>query len=107
MGRLWDISSAYKQLPVRRADHSLAVIAVWAPSVQKVELYLSLALPFGAAAAVLGFNWVAAALCHLLCRAFAVGSTNFFDDFHVVEEEGLCTHTEQLITEIVELLGWS
>ena len=58
------------------------------------------------AAAVLGFNWIAAALCHILCRAFCLGATNFFDDFHVLEEDDLCEHTDQLITDLFGLLGW-
>ena len=66
----------------------------------------SFALPFGAAAAVLAFNWTAAALCHVMCHCFALGTTNFFDDFHVIEEDALCEHTEKLVGRIFDLLGW-
>ena len=64
-------------------------------------------MPFGASAAVLAFNWVAAALCHLLVKALYVGASNFYDDFTIIERARLASHTTQVVDRFFALLGWT
>ena len=104
--KLWDIASAYKQLAVLPAHSSLAISATWNPETRQQELYRHVALPFGAAAAVLSFNWVSVGLCHVLASLFGLTVTAFYDDFTVTEELSLTGDTTELVDGIFELLGW-
>ena len=65
------------------------------------------ALPFGASASVLGFNWAARALSVLLVDLFFVGSTAFYDDFTIVEAAHLAKGTDETIEAFFRLLGWN
>ena len=104
--RLWDVTSAYKQLAVRPSQGALAISALWNPEKQTVELYRHVALPFGATSAVLAFNWVSTGLVHLLSSLFLLGVTAFYDDFPVTEEQELLESTSRLVDAIFLLLGW-
>ena len=90
VARMWDLEAAYRQLARSPAHASLAVVAVWCPTEAKHKLYKMAALPFGAAASVYGFNWVASALKEVVVALLDVGATNFYDDFTVVEVDGAC-----------------
>ena len=106
VGRLWDIASAYRNLAVRPSQRSLAVIAVWNPALPKVELFQQLALPFGASASVLSFNWVAVALGAVLTRSLLIGSTGFYDDFTIIERGRLAQSATESVEAFFGLLGW-
>lgn len=106
VGRLWDIASAYKHLAVRPSQEAFAVIAVWNPHIGAVEYFKQRALPFGATAAVLAFNWVATALCALLTAVFFIGATNYYDDFTVLERAELAASAADTVEEFFRLLGW-
>ena len=105
-GRIYDIASAYKQLAVLPSQRHLTVVAVFDPSTGQPKVFRQLSLPFGAAAAVLAFNWVATSLCAILQNEFLIGATHFYDDFTVLEREGLIDATDQVILDVFALLGW-
>ena len=56
LSRLWDLESAYRQLPRSPAHASLTVIAVWNPTCAKLQYFEQPPLGFGASASVLSFN---------------------------------------------------
>ena len=84
----------------------MCVICVLNPVSGEVELFRQRSLPFGASAAVLGFNWVATGLCAILQALLAVGCTNFYDDFTVFEVTGATVEVAKVVEDFFELLGW-
>ena len=103
--RLWDKASAYKQLAVALAHASVAISVVWDPASSCPQLYHHVALPFGAAAAVMAFNWVGSGLTHVLASLFQLGVTSFCDVFAVAEEDAILTETEDRCERVLEALG--
>ena len=102
--RLWDLEKAYRQLASAPKHRSLAVIAVWSPKAKKLEYYKLAALPFGASASVLGFNWTSHALCSCLVEIFFVGASYFYDDFTVLEFEPLVQSAGFVVNEFSHCL---
>ena len=107
VGRMWDLKKAYRQIAVAPRDQSFAVIAVWNPEAKCVEWYRMAGMPFGASSSVLGFNWIAFALCCVLVQIFTVAASNFYDDFTVVEFPALACSTEFIVDAVFQLLGWT
>ena len=63
-------------------------------------------MPFGASASVLAFNWIAFGFNMILTELFRVGSTNFYDDFTVVEASCLAESASKVVDGTFDLLGW-
>ena len=59
--------------------------------------FRQIAMPFGASAAALAFDWVASALFLLMSSVLAIGATNFYDDFIVLEVESFIASACQTI----------
>ena len=105
-GRMYDVASAYKQLAVRPSQHHLAVVCVYNPATGEKELFQQPALPFGASAAVLWFNWVSHCLNLVFSRLFKLGVTSFYDDFTLLEISTLQSSASQTLEAVLEMLGW-
>jgi hypothetical protein len=105
-GRTLDLKSAYKQLARHPADAALSVLAVWRPTGEGSELFLSRALPFGAVASVYAFNRVARGLKRVAQRLLCLAVTNYFDDFPQVEPASLWASAKESLLGLFELLGW-
>ena len=105
-GRLWDLEKAYRQLARHPKHAALAVVACWCPSRGELAYFTQAALPFGAAASVLGFNWAATALSVALTGLFRIGSTNLYDDFCVLERPRLLESADEATAGFFDLLGW-
>ena len=106
MGQCIDLKAAYKEVPRDSQDAAISVIATWNPFNSSVELYESIALPFGSTGSVFGFNRFSYALRKILIRMFACLVTSFFDDFPVTEFQELAEHTSSVILKVFDLLGW-
>ena len=106
VGRVWDLSKAYRQLARSPAHDSLAIIACFDTSSGKVRLFRQPSLAFGASASVLAFNWVALALCVLMNRMLRVGGTNFYDDFTILEATSLSENTSMVVDWFFKILAW-
>ena len=104
--RLWDLSSAYRQLARAPSHESVTVVACWCPEVRAYKYFRQLALPFGASASVLSFNWIAVALSRILISGLRVGSTCFYDDYTVIETAELAASATAAVDETFALLGW-
>ena len=107
VGRLWDLSHAYRQLARAPSHASISIVCVFNPDSGLPELFKQTALAFGASSSVLSFNWAAAALLQILVVLFMVGATNFFDDFTIFESSLLAASTEHSVNSVLDLLGWS
>ena len=70
MGKCLDLESAYKQLPVKLFHAHLSICVIKNPHQGNVEFFELHALPFGASAAVHGFNRAAMAIEHILTKLF-------------------------------------
>ena len=107
VGKLWDLASAYRQLPVDPSQAPISIIAVYNPHAKCVELYEQMVLPFGATAAVPGFNMVARGLQKVIAVEFEVVCSHYFDDYTVLELKALAQDTQELLDGVFSLLGWA
>lgn len=104
--KLWDLSSAFRQLGRHPCHAHIAIVSVWNPADSRVQFYEQLVLPFGATAAVYNLNWVARGLWWILVNVFTVFTTLYFDDFSVFESTSIAQETQSLIVDFFSLLGW-
>jgi len=105
-GKCSDLESAYKQLPVRPSHAHWATCAVKNPLTESVEYFELHALPFGASAAVHGFNRAAMAIEHILTKVFGIPCAHYFDDFTFVAPEEIIGDIVELARDALSLLGW-
>ena len=106
VGKMWDLSKAYRQLPRNPMQAHLSIVAVFDPTRRCWKYFEQLALPFGATAAVYHFNLVARGLQFILNRLFAVFCCHFFDDFPVVELKSTAVNAQFIVDQVFLLLGW-
>ena len=104
---LWkrDLHEAYRQVPLSPEHVCYASFCFFDPEVGRVRYYCHTALPFGATAAVYGFNRVAAALTFIANEVLRIPVTNFFDDFFSLDLEGLAQSGFDAFGSLCELLG--
>ena len=76
------------------------------PDIGKVEFFLATALPFGASAAVHGFNRAAMSINHMVHEYVGVPCTHYFDDFTVIVPESVATAATELTEKFLDTLGW-
>ncbi len=106
VGKCLDLEPAYKQCPVVPAHARYSVFALKDPTTEAVEFFLVTALPFGATAAVHGFNRAAMALNHLAHHYAGIPCSHYFDDFTVIAPEELAEEIDGLAKQFFEILGW-
>ena len=80
-GKCLDLESAYKQCPLSPTDEHCSICAVENPNTSETEYFLMRVLPFGATAAVHGFNRAATALNKLLHSFAGAPCSDYYDDF--------------------------
>ena len=76
------------------------------PSDSRVVGYVSKVLPFGASASVTAFNRVARLLQRILQEAWVMTS-NYFDDYPLLELSALAGSCEKTVHNILSLLGFT
>ena len=106
VGKVWDLSKAYRQLARAPCHASVSIVVTWNSRSNRVEMYEQPVLPFGAKASVWDFNWVARGLKTILVNLFGLVVTHYFDDYPVLEFAVLEAHTQHLVDSVLELLGW-
>jgi len=107
VGKCLDLESAYRQLAVRPSQRHLTVFSLKNPDNGNVEFFVCNALPFGASAAVHGFNRAALALEHIIMREFGVPCAHYFDDFTFVAPAAIAETMINKAKDVLNLLGWS
>ena len=88
--RSWDLSKAYKHLPLHETYLSDAFLCVWNPNPKQAVLYGQRVLPFGARSSI-----------HVLLQW-----TVFFDGFVVCESPSLASTFDLCADGLFSLLGW-
>ena len=106
VGKCLDLESAYKQLPVRASHAHLSICAIKNPHSELVEYFEMHALPFGASAAVHGFNRAAMALEHVVTKLFGIPTTHYFDDYTLVMPKAIQDIVVDGFRDALDLLGW-
>ena len=69
--------------------------------------FLQKVFPFGATAAVYGFNWVARALWRILVIEFGLVLVHYFDDFTFVAPAAIAESMIDHAKAGLDLLGWT
>ena len=105
MGKMFDLSSAYKQYPLHSFDRSFIRIAVPKPGEDLCAIYGLNALPFGASGSVSGFLRVSTAVFHILTMGLHVWAGTFFDDFPIISRADIASQSEQHVAMLLDLLG--
>ena len=105
VGKCIDLESAYRQLPVRPSNAHLAIFGLKNPDTGKAEFFEAHALPFGASAAVHGFNRLAESLETILAELFGIPSTHYFDDFTFVLPKVMADLVAGAAKKVLGLLG--
>ena len=106
LGKCSDLESAYKQLAVSPLDADVSVICVWNPETGGGEFFEAWAMPFGASAAVSGFNRFSAAFEWCLAHFMLVTASAYFDDFAILSPESLSTSSQEATRIFFEEIGW-
>ena len=105
LGRCFDLSKAYKQVPVAEDSLKYGVLAM--PDENNAwSFYISRSLPFGAGASVFAFNKLSRALWHIMVHKFGLILGVFVDDFPAMEVEDLAPMTTQIVSTFFSVLGW-
>ena len=103
LGKCWDLSDAYEQLPL--SDHAFqhdAFLVLFDPTIQKPRVYQQRVLPFGSVASVTAFFRLSLSLWKLC--TFLMWSS-YCDDFLSLAEEGLERHTDMTVSFLLSILG--
>ena len=106
MGKCVNLASAYKQCPVAQKHAPVAVFALKNQETGEVEFFEACALPFGATAAVHGFNRCATALNHTAHRVIAAPCSHYFDDFTLIVPRALAEKIADKVIALFEIPGW-
>ena len=107
VGKCMDLESAYKQLPVAPQHAHLAICGLKNQDSGQVELFELAALPFGASAAVHGFNRVAHALEAILRDDLGLPCTHYVDDFTLVLPRAFGEKMVERSKQAPAKLGWA
>lgn len=105
VGRTLDLEGAYKQMVIHKSSQWCSVLAVDNGFGAK-KLFLAHALPFGASAAVYGFNRVARALHSIGERLLGLVWTNYYDDFPQLCLQDYVDDSQLAAEQLLSLLGW-
>ena len=107
VAKCWDLTDAYKQVPLSDNAFELdSYLAVYDPSSKGAKVFKQRVLPFGSIASVTAFLRVSLAiwksgssLLHLMWSAY-------FDDFLCLSRASESRHVDFCVSSIFSLLGW-
>ena len=102
----WDLSKAYKHLPLHESSLSDAFLCVWNPNSKQTVLYGQRVLPFGARSSVHGFCRTSLGIWVIGVSLFLLQWTVFFDDFVGCESPALAKTFDLCADGLFSLLGW-
>ena len=105
--KCWDLSDAYKQLPL--SDHAFendSYLVVFDPETGGPVIFQQKVLPFGSIASVTSFLRLSLAIWTLGTELLHLAWSSYFDDFLSLSEDGLEKHTDMVISFLFSTLGW-
>jgi len=105
VGRVADLKSAYKQLPIHPAHSALSVVSITNEH-GGTSFFRGISLMFGTTAAVYAFLRFSRALAFLGAKLLGLSMVEFFDDFSQVECHRLAESAQKSMEALLGLLGW-
>ena len=107
VAKCWDLSDAYKQIPLSdEAFHFDSYLAVYDPGCSSAKIFKQCVLPFGSIASVTAFLRVSLALWKVGSTLFHLMWSVYFDDFLCLARSSESRHVEFCVDSLFSLLGW-
>ena len=107
VAKCWDLSDAYKQVPLSDNAFELdSYLAVYDPSSKDAKIFKQRVLPFGSIASVTAFLRVSLAIWKIGSSLLKLMWSAYFDDFLCLSRESEAKHVVFCVSSIFSLLGW-
>ena len=107
VAKCWDLSDAYKQVPLSDNAFELdSYLAVYDPSSKDAKIFKQGVLPFGSIASVTAFLRVSLAIWKIGSSLLKLMWSAYFDDFLCLSRESESKHVDFCVSSIFSLLGW-
>ena len=107
VAKCWDLSDAYKQVPLSdEAYHLDSCLAVYDPDCLSAKIFKQCVLPFGSIASVTAFLRVSLALWKVGSALLHLLWSVYFDDFLCLARSSESKHVEFCVDSLFSLLGW-
>ena len=105
--RSFDLAAAYRQLCIADESRPFPYIGVYNPHKHTNEVFSQVCLPFGSKAAVNAFIRCPRCVQRMAAKALLLPTTCYYDDFVVMTTPELRQNSEQSMSLLFDLLGWS
>ena len=107
VAKCWDLSDAYKQVPLSDNAFELdSYLAVYDPSSKEAKVFKQRVLPFGSIASVTAFLRVSLAIWKIGSSLLHLMWSAYFDDFLCLSRASESRHVEFCASSVFSLLGW-
>ena len=107
VAKCWDLSAAYKQVPLSEAACDLdGYLVVFNPHTGKAEVYRQHVLPFGSIASVTAFLRCSLAIWHIDCMMLHFCWSSYFDDYLNLWRQAETRHLDVCTSLLFQILGW-
>ena len=107
LGKAFDLTAAYRQMPVRPDTAWAAYICFVHPETHERVYFKMRAMPFGSSMAVFAFLRLSHSLWFLGAKALLLPWTHFFDDYVTFAATGTSKSAESSVSAMFKLLGWA
>ncbi|CAE7245150.1 unnamed protein product [Symbiodinium sp. CCMP2592] len=107
LGKAFDLTAAYRQMPVHPDTAWAAYVCFVHPDTNERVYFRMKAMPFGSAMAVYAFLRISHSLWFLGAKALLLPWSSFFDDFVTFATTGCSASAEAAVTSMFKLLGWA
>ena len=103
----WDLSDAYKQVPLSDEAYDLdSYLAVYDPSTRTAKIFKHSVLPFGSIASVTAFLRVSLAILKVGASLLKLMWSAYFHDFLCLARQSESRHVDFCVDAVFSLLGW-
>ena len=107
VAKCWDLSDAYKQVPLSDNAFELdSYLVVYDPSSKEAKVFKQRVLPFGSIASVTAFLRVSLAIWKIGSSLLHLMWSAYFDDFLCLARSSESRHVEFCASSVFSLLGW-
>ena len=107
VAKCWDLSDAYKQVPLSDEAFDLdSYLAVFDPGASSAKIFKQRVLPFGSVASVTTFLRVSLALWKIGSSLLHIMWPVYFDDFLCLARSSESRHVDFCVSTLFSLLGW-
>ena len=107
VAKCWDLSDAYKQVPLSDNAFELdSYLAVYDPSSKDAKIFKQRVLPFGSIASVTAFLRVSLAIWKIGSSLLKLMWSAYFDDFLCLSRKSESKHVDFCVSSVFSILGW-